>query len=532
MISVDDSKSGLMPTDETVKPLELFANFISQVLFRRELVKTIQESEGKYRSLIESSEDPIYLIDKNLNYLHANKKLLSWYGKPLEKIIGQNYSKFHSPEQTIKFSTKVEQVLKCGKPTFYEHESKIDKRHFLRTLSPVIDQKTGKTTAVTVYSKDITNLKKIEKELKQRVTQAAMIYKVGQQISSELELSTLLTEIVKTVCKTFNYYNVMLFLFDKERNCLASESIAGGYANIFSKDYRIPIGKGMIGRAAEIGETQVSGDVRHNPYYIRGGVEKTKSELAVPILSGENIIGVLDIQSDKFNCFNDTDVTAMKTLSSQIASALENAQLYESIQKELKERIKVETALKESEENYRSLAQNAFDGIVINNEEGDYVYVNKKSVELTGYSIKELLNLNIKDLTPPRYIEKVLNRSKRRIKGEPAENFFEATLIRKDGVELPIEVTATRTIWQEKPADIVFLRDITQRKILEKETLKVQKLESTGILAGGIAHDFNNILTAILGNITLAKMYAKPEDKVYDRLGKAENACMRAKDLT
>ncbi len=85
---------------------------------------------------------------------------------------------------------------------------------------------------------------------------------------------------------------------------------------------------------------------------------------------------------------------------------------------------------------------------------------------------------------------------------------------------------------EEEEALVVSLKDITERKILEKETLKVQKLESTGILAGGIAHDFNNILTIILGNITLAKMYAKPEDKVYDKLGKAENACMRAKDLT
>src|SRR4029453_6751884 len=60
---------------------------------------------------------------------------------------------------------------------------------------------------------------------------------------------------------------------------------------------------------------------------------------------------------------------------------------------------------------------------------------------------------------------------------------------------------------------------------------KTRKLESVGLLAGGIAHDFNNILTAILGNISLAKQYAAPESTLLKRLGAAENACQRATDL-
>ncbi len=75
-------------------------------------------------------------------------------------------------------------------------------------------------------------------------------------------------------------------------------------------------------------------------------------------------------------------------------------------------------------------------------------------------------------------------------------------------------------------------RDITERKRLEEELIKIQKLESVGVLAGGIAHDFNNLLTGIMGNISLAKMFLKPENKAFKRLTEAENASMRAKDLT
>jgi len=75
-------------------------------------------------------------------------------------------------------------------------------------------------------------------------------------------------------------------------------------------------------------------------------------------------------------------------------------------------------------------------------------------------------------------------------------------------------------------------RDITERKKMEEEILKAQKLESLGVLAGGIAHDFNNLLTGIMGNISLAKMYVKPEEKAYARLGEAEKACDLTKGLT
>lgn len=89
-------------------------------------------------------------------------------------------------------------------------------------------------------------------------------------------------------------------------------------------------------------------------------------------------------------------------------------------------------------------------------------------------------------------------------------NFLDNDLIRVDGV----------------------LMDVTEMKKAEMELMKIQKLESIGVLAGGIAHDFNNILTAILGNISLARLMAKDNEKIAGRLFEAEKACLRAKDLT
>ena len=75
-------------------------------------------------------------------------------------------------------------------------------------------------------------------------------------------------------------------------------------------------------------------------------------------------------------------------------------------------------------------------------------------------------------------------------------------------------------------------RDITERKKMEEEILKAQKLESLGVLAGGIAHDFNNLLTGIMGNVSLAKMSVPSGEKVYSRLEEAEKACNLTRGLT
>jgi CheY-like chemotaxis protein/two-component sensor histidine kinase len=76
------------------------------------------------------------------------------------------------------------------------------------------------------------------------------------------------------------------------------------------------------------------------------------------------------------------------------------------------------------------------------------------------------------------------------------------------------------------------VQDITERKRMEEELVKVQKLESLGVLAGGIAHDFNNILSSIWGNIDLAKMDIEPRERAFAILDEAARACRHAADLT
>jgi diguanylate cyclase (GGDEF)-like protein/PAS domain S-box-containing protein len=131
---------------------------------KEQVESSLQNTEAKYRSLVESTEDSIYLVDRDHRYLFINKKHLARMGLGGE-YVGQLYSKFHSPEETGKFTEHVDRVFKTGESCQSEHQSNRDGRYFLQTLSPIKDQD-GNIAAITVISKDISDRKRMEEELR------------------------------------------------------------------------------------------------------------------------------------------------------------------------------------------------------------------------------------------------------------------------------------------------------------------------------------------------------------------------------
>src|SRR3989338_6051817 len=203
------------------------------------------------------------------------------------------------------------------------------------------------------------------------------------------------------------------------------------------------------------------------------------------------------------------------------------------INEQLEEKVRERTGeLQSSEESFRAISENAMEGIAIMGSKGEYLYANEMAAKITGYSVDELLKLNMKDVLPPDNLSAVKERLRERLEGLPQQSYFETTIIAKDGRRVLVETISAKTLWHGKPAVIVIFRDISDRKRKEDELIKLAKLESLGVLAGGIAHDFNNLLTGVIGNLSLAKMYCKPDDKVYQIILEAEKASTNAKGLT
>jgi diguanylate cyclase (GGDEF)-like protein/PAS domain S-box-containing protein len=126
--------------------------------------KLIKVNEARYRSLVESTDDSIYLIDRNYRYLFMNKKHLSRMKLSDDQYMGKSYSHYHSPEESKLFKEKADNIFTTGISAQYEYKSLRDGRYFLQTYSPVKDQG-DRINAVTVVSKDISERKQMEEDL-------------------------------------------------------------------------------------------------------------------------------------------------------------------------------------------------------------------------------------------------------------------------------------------------------------------------------------------------------------------------------
>ncbi len=210
--------------------------------------------------------------------------------------------------------------------------------------------------------------RELEENVKKRTKQATLLYETGQRLSSQLELDALLSEIVNTIYEAFKYYAVSLLLPNKKGDIFTLRSLASDFKDTFS-GMKVKKGKGLIGKAAATKKIQVSADVSKDPTFILRSNEKTKSELSVPIISGDKVIGVLDIQSDRENTFEQSDIAALETLSTHIASAIDNARLYDQAQCEINDRKKAEEELRHAKRETDDILQNVKEGLFLLNKD-------------------------------------------------------------------------------------------------------------------------------------------------------------------
>ena len=153
--------------------------------------------------------------------------------------------------------------------------------------------------------------------------------------------------------------------------------------------------------------------------------------------------------------------------------------------------------LNKSELMFRSLFQNAQDGILIMDQKGKILDVNKVLCDIHGFDKNSLVGANIVLFETEEDESLFRERMERILSGEPL--LYETRHYRKDGSKISLEVSSKVIDVDGRKLIQSFYRDVTEKKKLQTQLVHSQKMDSVGQLAGGIAHDFNNILTAILG---------------------------------
>lgn len=200
---------------------------------------------------------------------------------------------------------------------------------------------------------------------------------------------------------------------------------------------------------------------------------------------------------------------------------------------DITERKKTELELKESRERFKTLSDSLPLTIYETDVNGKLTYVNAAAFAMFGYSRGDFENgLNVVQMIVPEERARAVQKMRERVDGKPGED-LEYTAMRKDGSTFSVSVHSTAIV---RDGEVLGLRgilvDISERKRMDAELAKAQKLESIGVLAGGIAHDFNNILSAIIGNVSLVLTQVEPGGMLHGRLQEAEKAAMYARDLT
>ncbi|MEW6735469.1 MAG: response regulator, partial [Acidobacteriota bacterium] len=194
-----------------------------------------------------------------------------------------------------------------------------------------------------------------------------------------------------------------------------------------------------------------------------------------------------------------------------------------------RERVENLEALRRSEEQYRLLFEN--------NPHPMWVYdintlaflaVNNMAIQHYGYSREEFLNMTIKDIRPVEDIPELLDAV-----SKATTEIRLGTIVKhckKDGSIIDVEITSHSIIFAGTPARFVLATDITEKKILQAQFLRAQRMESIGTLAGGIAHDLNNVLAPILMGLQILSRQL-PDDRGQNIVGILEDSARRGADM-
>jgi phosphoserine phosphatase RsbU/P len=160
----------------------------------------------------------------------------------------------------------------------------------------------------------------------------ALLTEISRELTSILNLDQLLQKVSDLLIKVIDYQMFSILLLDDSKQKLVHRFSVRFKENINLK-HDIPLGRGLVGAAAQEKRAVLAPDVSKDPRYIKVNAE-TRSELCVPLIYKDNVIGVLDLEHTRRGYFLEDHIRTMTTLAAQIAIAIENATLYERLARE------------------------------------------------------------------------------------------------------------------------------------------------------------------------------------------------------
>ena len=349
-----------------------------------------------------------------------------------------------------------------------------------------------------------------QSQFEDKIAELSMIREIGSTLLHardfervcETILDVIITHTIAQNCSIMLLDPVEKKLFlvaatDAEKNRFFLES-----RRISSREglkYLFKPGEGAAGRALQTQKSVLISEAKNTPLFseeMESGVE-IGSLISVPLIVENEVIGVLNLSHAHTNIFETNDINLFNIIANYVAISLHSALNYKQLQY--------------SEEMYKVLAENTHDGIAVI-QDGLHVYVNPKYQELTVYKQEDLKEITFVSLLSDFEAMDQNSPIRSLLRYESDHEIFENKIIRKNGEIAEVEINGSQISYNDKNAVILSVRDLRDRKILEKQLQQAKRLEAIGTLAGGVAHDLNNILSGLVSYPDLLLMEIKEGD--------------------
>ncbi|MFV1884950.1 MAG: PAS domain S-box protein [Balneola sp.] len=444
----------------------------------------LSESETKLQSVIDSALDAVIVINEEGRITEWNRQAERTFGWSKERVLGVKLSNTIIPENYREAHEKgMKHFLKTGEGPVLNQRIEITAINSSGVEFPVeltiIPNKIDGVYFFSSFVRDLTEDKKSERILK-------AINELAINLLGKTTLEEIGWEIAKNTIEKLGFEDCVVYVLDDETQML--HQIAA-YGPKKAKDDKvldpisIPVGKGIVGRVAKIGAPIMLDDTSKDPQYIVDD-DVRYSELCVPIVEGDRVIGVIDSEHKEKNFFKPEHLDTLSIIANLVSTQLANAIAYQ--QKE-----KAERSLRESEERWHKLVDNQPEAIQIT-DRGKLVYLNSAGLELYEVeTMEQILGKNLIELSTRVMKPEFEKRLKLLEQGEKVPSIeFEITTFK--GNMKMIEVTSTPVVYNGKKAIQTIARDVTEKK---KEEAKREKLLNELKLVNDQLQEFAHVVS-------------------------------------
>ncbi len=340
----------------------------------------------------------------------------------------------------------------------------------------------------------------LESRIQQQLQETQVLHWLILEAVVGAELRQLAKSLVQTLPQVLPCDTVSVSLLTEDKGHLEFVATYPEPPPDIPLGFRLPVTKGIMGYVAKTGEPVLERDVRTNPHYFEGR-SGTLSELCVPIKVGEEIVGVVNLESKRLEAFNEGHLAFLQTLAAQLGVVMERARLLHR-QTELAQQLS-------------AIFDSVQEGIALVLSDGRLDDVNRRFGDLLGLPAERLRGEPVEGLkealmsraSNPEEMRKALDEA---LSDLTAPQFDLLELTEPDRFLerycLPVYLPDGSLMGQ-----LWVLRDVTEERRRQQELLRLERLRTLGELASGIAHDLNNALVPLMSGSELLKAHPDPE---------------------